>query len=610
MAHSRKTPAGLRIWLLTALWILHIPMKLAAAESATAPSLPPNEILLNSEPELFRLVGQAAGQADARIVPAQGPGFDRAWRIEVRHQPQAEYQVQLVSPVPEQLNAGDVVLLSAWVRAPDSSGPDQQGCVGLILEQSADPYDKALARRFDVGSAWQRLDVAATIKAGFGRVGAHVALRLGYFQQTVEIGGVELRRFDSPLPLAALPQTPLTYRGRQSDAAWRSQADQRIESLRKAPLAVRVTDSSGQTVSGAQIHVHMLRHAFAFGCAYNDSRFPADAVESTDDLAYQQHFTQLFNTGVDEAGMKWPNWVDPAVRRSTLRALQWMRDHDIDVRGHCLIWPGWRHLPPDLRALANDPAALEHRIEDHIHDEAGALAGQVVEWDVVNEPYLNNDLMHILGDDALGNWFKVARQADSSARLYLNETNVPNSPPRDPRYDALYNRVQTLQHQGIPIGGIGMQAHFGDNLIAPVDLLAIYDRFATLELPIRITELDIDVADEQLQADYFRDFLTASFSHPQINGIVLWGFWAAQHWRPDAALYRKDWSLKPNGQVWKDLVLGKWWTNAEGVSADDGTFSMRGFLGDYEAIVTVGQRTRTVEFSLPKGGRAVDISLK
>jgi hypothetical protein len=155
-----------------------------------------------------------------------------------------------------------------------------------------------------------------------------------------------------------------------------------------------------------------------------------------------------------------------------------------------------------------------------------------------------------------------------------------------------------------------MQAHFGDNLIAPVDVLAIYDRFATLELPIRITELDIDVADEQLQADYFRDFLTASFSHPQINGIVLWGFWAAQHWRPDAALYRKDWSLKPNGQVWKDLVLGKWWTNAEGVSAADGTFSMRGFLGDYEAIVTVGQRTRTIEFSLPKGGRAVDISLK
>ena len=111
-----------------------------------------------------------------------------------------------------------------------------------------------------------------------------------------------------------------------------------------------------------------------------------------------------------------------------------------------------------------------------------------------------------------------------------------------------------------------MQAHFRDELISPAELLVIYDRFAALGIPIRITELDIDTADEQLQADYFRDFLTASFSDPEINGILLWGFWEGQHWRPDAALFRNDWSIKPNGQVWKDLVL-KWWrTNSEGTS--------------------------------------------
>jgi GH35 family endo-1,4-beta-xylanase len=607
MVHSRKTPAGLGLCLLmTARWTLHFPMKLAIGEPESAPSLPPNHILLSSQPELFRLVGQA----DAKIIPVQGPGFDRAWRVDVQSQPQAEFQLQLVSPVAEKLNPGDTVLLSVWARAPSSSGPDQRGCIGLILEQSADPFDKALARQFDLGSDWQRLDVAAKIRPAFGRVGAHVALRLGYFPQTVEIGGVELRRFDSSLPLAALPQTPLTYRGRESDAAWRSAADQRIESLRKSLLTLRITDGSGRPVSGADIQVRMVRHAFAFGSAYNDNRFHAGTIESSDDLAYQRHFTQLFNTGVDEAGMKWPGWEDPTSRRTTLRALQWMHDHVIDVRGHCLVWPGWRHLPPDLRALANDPAALERRVEDHIRDEAGALAAQVIEWDVVNEPYLNNDLMHVLGDDAMANWFKVARQADPSARLYLNETNVPNSRPGDHRYDALYNRVQALQQQGAPIGGIGMQAHFDDNLIPPVDLLTIYDRFATLGLPIRITELDINVADEQLQADYFRDFLTASFSHPEINGILLWGFWEDQHWRPDAALYRKDWSIKPNGQVWKDLVLGKWWTNVHGVSAADGTYSARGFLGDYEVTVTGGQRSRTVEISLPQGGRSLDISLE
>ena len=57
--------------------------------------------------------------------------------------------------------------------------------------------------------------------------------------------------------------------------------------------------------------------------------------------------------------------------------------------------------------------------------------------------------------------------------------------------------------------------------------------------PSASTELDINLADEQLQADYFRDFLVASASHPNINGIVLWGFWESQHWRHDAALFRK-----------------------------------------------------------------------
>ena len=52
-----------------------------------------------------------------------------------------------------------------------------------------------------------------------------------------------------------------------------------------------------------------------------------------------------------------------------------------------------------------------------------------------------------------------------------------------------------------------------------------HKQFATLGLPVRITELDIDSNDEELQADYFRDFLTASFSHPNINGIMIWGFW-------------------------------------------------------------------------------------
>ena len=255
-----------------------------------------------------------------------------------------------------------------------------------------------------------------------------------------------------------------------------------------------------------------------------------------------------------------------------------MRDHGINVRGHCLLWPGWRHLPRSCAVWLTTRRHLS--IGSKITSTTSAdLRGKVIEWDVVNEPYLNNDLMHILGYGAMAKSFKL-RPANRPFRAALSERSrcsqlaSPGSP-----LQRLYSRVQALQKEAAPIGGIGMQGHFDDNLVAPVDLLAIYDRFATLGIPIRITELDINVADEQLQADYFRDFLTASFSDPEINGIVLWGFWAAQDWRPGTALYRKDWSIKPNGQIWKDLVLGKWWTNANGISAADGTYSTARFSG-------------------------------
>lgn len=575
-----------------------------------APALPATPPVFDWQPPALQLSGEFAKQAKSQIVPAEGPDFHQAWRIELRQQPTEAYQAQLVAVVPDKIDSGDAVVLSLWVRMLDSSDPDKQGRIGLVLEQSGDPYDKLFTRQFDVGGDWRRVDVAAKANRDFAAGGTHICLRLGYFPQTLQIGGVRLRVFDPSVSLSDLPQTPMTYRGRDADAPWRRQAEARIESLRKAPLRVHVTDAAGQPVSGATVQIRMLHQAFAFGCAYNDNRIIPQQPETSDDQAYREHFLQLFNTGVDEVGLKWPSWENPASRSKALAALAWMREHGITLRGHNLVWPAWRHLPADLRPLAKDPAALAKRIDDHIRDEVGTVDGQVAEWDVVNEPYANNDLMHILGDDAMAGWFKTAHQRNDSARLYLNEERVPDSPPRDPRYDALYNQVLTLQKQGAPIGGIGMESHFAENLNAPGDLLAIFDRFAALGLPIRITELDIDTADEQLQADYFRDFLIASFSHPQINGILLWGFWAGQHWRPDAALFRKDWTIKPNGQVWKDLVLGKWWTRADGASGADGNFATRGFLGDYQVTVTAAGRTTTVKTTLIHDGSSVDVALK
>ena len=36
-------------------------------------------------------------------------------------------------------------------------------------------------------------------------------------------------------------------------------------------------------------------------------------------------------------------------------------------------------------------------------------------------------------------------------------------------------------------------------------------------------------------------------------------------------MLRRDWSLKPNGEAYQDLVFKRWWTNADGKTAASGT---------------------------------------
>ncbi len=127
--------------------------------------------------------------------------------------------------------------------------------------------------------------------------------------QTLEIGGIELRKFAPGTDVKSLPRTLVTYAGREMDAAWRKAAAERIDKIRKAPLVVTVVDASGKPVTHADVHVRMTRHAFVFGSCYSPSLILDNA--SPDAEKYRRTFLELFNTGVDEYAMKWPGWEDP-----------------------------------------------------------------------------------------------------------------------------------------------------------------------------------------------------------------------------------------------------------------------------------------------------------
>jgi GH35 family endo-1,4-beta-xylanase len=372
---------------------------------------------------------------------------------------------------------------------------------------------------------------------------------------------------------------------------------ERIEKYRKADLTLHVTDAAGKPVAGADVRVRMTRHAFGFGSAVTAEMILRDGPDAQ---RYRDEVVRLFNRAVMENDLKWGQWEQN--RDRALEAIDWLRSKNIEVRGHNLVWPSAQYLPRDVMALKEDVAALRKRIDDHILDEATALAGKVVEWDVINEPYTNHALQDVLGNDEMIHWFKLARQADPTAVLFLNDYPILTG-GSDPHFDAFEKTLHFLKDGGAPIGGIGVQGHYGATLPPPAQLLAGLDRLARLHLPIAITELDVDTADEDLQADYLRDHLIACFSHPSVSEIIMWGFWEGRHWKPVAAPYRKDWSKKPAAVAWEDLVLKQWWTDTTVKTDAGGRATVRAFQGDYE-IMTPGA---TMVATLPAAGTTVEL---
>jgi len=175
---------------------------------------------------------------------------------------------------------------------------------------------------------------------------------------------------------------------------------------------------------------------------------------------------------------------------------------------------------------------------------------------------------------------------------------------------AVYEVLRYLTDHKDPFDGIGIMGHFTpQTLTEPRRFWAILSTFSIFHRPILITEFDVRFGrqgeryqlspqEEALQAAYTRDFLTAMFSHPAVEGVILWGFWEGRHWYPSAALYRQDWSIKPNGRVWADLIFRQWWTDTTATTDAQGQVRIRGFKGDYQLTVTYGSLRHQESFSL------------
>lgn len=571
---------------------------LTIVSSAAAPSV--GNSVISPDLAAFTFVSDGPQQAVGEIVPVEGQSFATAWRIEVLAQPPNPWKVQLVTRSIASVKRGDILWARFFLRCTASRQESGEGRLTIVFETGDDKHDKSIDLTVGARQEWKEFAFPFICRHDLPAGGAQIALRVGFRQQTVEIGGIEILNYGNTRKLTELPRTRADYPGREADAPWRKDAAARIEKFRKGDFRVQVKDAAGAPLAGAKVKYALRRHGFGFGSAIDGALLLGN---TSDSQRYRETIDTHFSRVVYENELKWHSWEtnDEARRLTSVRSFDWFTERHIGMRGHVLVWPSWQYLPQPARALRDDPAALRKLTGQRIRDMVGRTRGRFIDWDVINEPFAHHDLMDILSDDMMVEWFKAARESDPEVKLFLNDyAGLANEGLDTPHKDHFEKTTRFLIDKGAPIDGIGLQCHFGWSVTPPELALKELDRWGALGLEVQITEFDVETTDEELQADYTRDLLTLAFSHPSVTAIMIWGFWEGRHWKPDAALWRRDWSIKPNGKVWSDLTTREWNTTGEALTDADGWISFRGFHGRYTLATGEGKTPRTAEVELDK----------
>ncbi|PRY01798.1 endo-1,4-beta-xylanase [Allonocardiopsis opalescens] len=286
-------------------------------------------------------------------------------------------------------------------------------------------------------------------------------------------------------------------------------------------------DGSLRDLPGAQ--------GFRIGTAVDPNRLNNEAD-------YRNTTIEQFNSITAENVMKWET-IQPSRGQFNWsgadQVVNFAQANDQIVYGHTMIWHS--QLPSWVRDGGMSATQLRTVMQEHIAALGGRYRGEIYAWDVVNEAF-NEDgtfrdsvFYRTLGESYIADALRWADQADPNARLYINDYNVEGI---NAKSDGLYNLARRLLQQGVPLDGIGMQAHLIGGQV-PSTMQQNIQRFADLGLEVTITELDIRVptpasnASIQQQGNDYRAVMNACLNVSACTGVTVWGVTDRYSWVPD-----------------------------------------------------------------------------
>jgi endo-1,4-beta-xylanase len=314
------------------------------------------------------------------------------------------------------------------------------------------------------------------------------------------------------------------------------------------PLVLAACSSGGGSNAGGPttdpasprttpLRVSASKHGFLVGAAV-----AGDFLQR--DKQYRRTLASEYNAVTPENAMKWAT-IHPEEGRYDFAPadaiVRFARAHQMAVRGHNLVW--YREVPSWVTDRLWTRAQLEQVLHDHIRTVVDHYRGKIAQWDVVNEAVdhagkLRDSVwLDVIGPDYIDLAFRWAHKEDPHAKLYYNDYDIESPGPKARGVTAL---VKGLRSRGVPIDGVGIQAH--ELAVHPPsgrEMEGALRSYASLGLDVAITELDVglslpaDGKKRDAQAQIYGDVLHACLVVSRCHTFVTWGFTDASSWIPD-----------------------------------------------------------------------------
>jgi endo-1,4-beta-xylanase len=311
---------------------------------------------------------------------------------------------------------------------------------------------------------------------------------------------------------------------------------------------------------------------------YEQSFTIGAAVNLTTIESQKELLKKHFNSITAENDMKFIE-IQPAEGQFTFEKADQLaafaKGNGMKMRGHTFVW---HNQTPDWVFQDADRETLLQRMKQHITTVMKRYKGTIFCWDVVNEAvtdegselYRPTKWLEIIGEEYIEKAFEFAHEADPDALLFYNDYNESNPEKRE----KIYKLVKSLVDKGVPIHGVGLQAHW--NLVNPSleDIRTAIERYASLGLKLHLTELDVSVFNFEdkrtdlteptsemleLQAERYQQiFQLLRQYRDNITSVTFWGAADDYTWLSDFPVRgRKNWPFlfdenhQPKESFWK-----------------------------------------------------------